>query len=83
MAPVKRSLVKAILRNPDEAKPRLEELRMIVAQRIDDTESARDTASLARVVLDVEAALRSLSGASGPGTVVDDLISRRAARGAR
>lgn len=78
----RRSLVRAIAEHPDEARPRLEELRAIVAERIDGTDSARETASLARVMLDIEAALRALAGASAPASPVDELLGRRAARGA-
>lgn len=78
-----RSMLRAILDHPTDASARLGELRAIVAERLDATDSARETASLARVMLDVEAALRSL--AAGPVTtdVVDDLIARRTARGAK
>jgi len=82
--PEARTMVQAILDHPEDAGARLRALRGIVAERIDDTDSARETASLARVMLDVEAALRSLQGQStAAASPVDDLLAKRAARGAK
>lgn len=81
MSPKPRSLVKAILAHPDDARARLDELRLIVAERLDATDSARETASLGRIVLDIEAALRSLAG-SPTASAVDEVLARRTARGA-
>jgi len=81
--PSPRSLVRAILDHPDNARARLEELRMIVATRLDETESARETGTLARVVLDIESALRSLEGSAAGATTVDEILARRVARGAK
>lgn len=78
-----RSMVTAITKHPDSAPERLRTLRLIVAERLDATESARETASLARVLLDVENALRALKSGPVQGTPVDDLLARRAARGAQ
>lgn len=79
-----RSMVRAILDHPDDAPARLAVLREIVAHRLDETDSARETGTLARVLLDVEAALRSLAGEGAPAvSAVDDLLAKRAARGAR
>lgn len=77
-----RSMVRVIANSPDNPKLHLEELRAIVAERIDATDSARETGTLARVILDIESALRSLKGA-GKVSPVDDLLKRRAARGAK
>lgn len=77
-----RSMLRAIEQNPDNADARLKELRAIVAQRLDETDSARETGTLARCLLDIEAALRGLSGA-GAQSPVDELRQKRAARGAR
>lgn len=77
-----RSMLRAIEQNPDNADARLKELRAIVAQRLDETDSARETGTLARCLLDIEAALRGLSGA-GVQSPVDELRQKRAARGAR
>jgi hypothetical protein len=77
-------MVQAILEHPTDAQARLEALRMRVAQTLDDTDSARETGTLARVLLDVEAALRSLAGDAAPtATPVDELLAKRAARGAK
>lgn len=81
--PLSRGMVRAILDHPDDPAARLAELRMIVAERLDETDSARETGTLARVMLDVEDALRSLNGSQGVPTAVDDLLTRRAARGAK
>jgi len=82
--PEARTMMQAILDHPEDATARLRALRGIVAERIDDTDSARETASLARVMLDVEAALRTLEGQSAPvASPVDDLLAKRAARGAK
>ncbi len=78
-----RSMLRAIEQNPEDAAARLRELRLIVAKRLDDTESARETASLARVMLDIESAFRALTAAAGASSPVDDLLARRAARGAK
>lgn len=77
-----RSLLRAIEKNPDNQAEHLKVLRAIVAQRLDETESARETGTLARAILDIEAALRSLAGAGDASSPVDDLLARRAARGA-
>jgi hypothetical protein len=76
-------MVRAITQNPDNAEARLKALREIVAQRLDETDSARETGTLARCILDIEAALRALSGAPAGASPVDDLLARRSARGAR
>lgn len=78
-----KSMLQALTDHPADPAKRLGVLRSIVAERLDATESARETASLARVILDVEAALRVLSGSSAPATAVDDLLARREARGAK
>lgn len=78
-----RSMLRAIKDHPTDASARLAELRAIVAERIDATDSARETASLARVMLDVEAALHSATVGPMAADPVDDLLTRRAARGAR
>lgn len=78
-----RSMLRAIERNPDSAPARLKALRAIVAARLDETDSARETGTLARCLLDIETALRSLAGADSPASRVDDLLARRAARGAK
>lgn len=78
-----RSMLRAIERNPDDAPARLKALRAIVAARLDETESARETGTLARCLLDIEAALRAISGSGGQVSQVDDLLARRAARGAK
>lgn len=77
-----KSLLKAILEHPEDVLERLSVLREIVAVRIDATESARETASLARVMLDIEAAMRSHVGAPA-ATPVDELLAKRKARGAK
>lgn len=77
-----RSLLRAIELHADDASARLKVLREIVAERIDGTDSARETASLGRLMLDVEAALRGLQAGSQGSSPVDDLLARRAARGA-
>lgn len=76
-----RSLLQAILKAPDDRGAHLRVLREMVAERLDATESARETASLARVVLDVEAALAALNPAAQ--SPVDELLNRRAKRGAK
>jgi hypothetical protein len=81
--PETRSLVRAISEHPDDAAARLRTLRLIVAERLDETDSARETGTLARCVLDIEAALRSLAGDGGASSTVDELIARRTARGAK
>lgn len=81
--PENRSLVQAILKHPDNPRGRLEELRMIVAIRLDETDSARETGTLARCVLDVEAALRSLDATGAVAGPVDELLERRRVRGAK
>lgn len=81
--PETRSLVRAILDHPQDARARLEELRMIVATRLDETDSARETGTLARVVLDIEGALRALEGSAAGATPVDEILARRTARGAK
>ena len=78
-----RSLVKAISDHPDDAASRLRVLRLIVAQRLDATTSARETGSLARVVLEIEAALRSLDTTPEAATRVDEILAARVARGAK
>jgi len=76
-------MVRAIAEHPADAAERLKELRLIVAERIDGTDSARETASLSRVMLDIEHALRSIEGAIPAASPVDELLARRAERGAR
>lgn len=83
MTDTPRSLVRAILDHPEDARARLDELRLIVAERLDATDSARETGTLGRLVLDIEAALRSLNTTAGPASPVDELLNRRAARGAK
>lgn len=78
-----RSMLKAIQDHPENAVERLKALREIVARRLDATDSARETGTLARCLLDVEAALRTLSASDGVPTSVDELLKRRAARGAK
>lgn len=78
-----RSLLKAIQDHPENQVEHLKVLRAIVAQRLDETESARETGTLARAMLDIQAALRSLNDAGRTGDPVDDIAARRAARGAR
>ncbi|MDQ1130669.1 hypothetical protein [Microbacterium sp. SORGH_AS_0888] len=78
-----RSMLRAITDHPDDATARLRALREIVAARLDATDSARETGTLARVMLDIEAALRSLDGAGAAVSSVDELLKRRAARGAK
>lgn len=78
-----RSMLRAIHEHPTDAPARLRELRAIVAERLDGTDSARETASLARVMLDVEAALRALADDPAAADEVHDLLARRIARGAR
>lgn len=78
-----RSLLRAIEKSPDNQAEHLKVLRSIVAQRLDETESARETGTLARAILDIEAALRALSGTGDASSPVDDLLARRAARGAK
>lgn len=56
---------------------------MIVATRLDETDSARETGTLARVVLDIEGALRALEGSAAGATPVDEILARRTARGAK
>lgn len=77
-----RSMLRAIELNPDDAGKRLKALRAIVAARLDETDSARETGTLARCLLDIEAALRGLSGGGTQESPVDELLNRRAARGA-
>lgn len=77
-----RSMLRAIELNPDDAGKRLKALRAIVAARLDETDSARETGTLARCLLDIEAALRGLSGGGAQESPVDELLNRRAARGA-
>lgn len=77
-----RSMLRAIEKNPDNAGARLKALREIVAQRLDETDSARETGTLARCLLDIEAALRGMS-ATGAQSPVDELRQKRTARGAR
>lgn len=77
-----RSMLRAISRHPDDAEARLKVLRSIVAERIDGTDSARETASLGRLMLDVEAAIRGLTAGAPQTSKVDELLERRAARGA-
>lgn len=78
-----RSLLRTIEKNPENQAAHLKVLRAIVAQRLDETESARETGTLARAILDIEAALRSLAGAGAAADPVDDIAARRAARGAK
>jgi hypothetical protein len=81
--PETRSLVRAIREHPDDAAARLRELRLIVAARLDETDSVREAGTLARCVLDIEAALRSLAGDSGAPSKIDELLARRQGRGAK
>lgn len=78
-----RSLLRAIEKHPENQAEHLKVLRAIVAQRLDETDSARETGTLARAILDIEAALRHLNAADAPADPVDDIAARRAARGAR
>lgn len=75
-----RSMLRAIQAHPEDAVQRLAVLREIVAERLDGTESARETASLARCMLDIESALRGYAGATEK-TPVDELLAKRKARG--
>lgn len=81
MANVSRSMVKAIAAHPDDPAKRLQTLRLIVATKLDATDSARETSTLARVLLDIEAAMKGV-GADAPRGAVDDLLARRVERGA-
>lgn len=78
-----RSLLKTIEREPENQARHLRVLRLIVAERLDATESARETGTLARTILDIESALRALSGAGVERTPVDEVLERRKARGAK
>ncbi|MGL3150659.1 hypothetical protein ACSS7Z_09885 [Microbacterium sp. A82] len=75
-------MVRAIELHEDDAGKRLRALRLIVAARLDETDSARETGTLARCLLDIEAALRSLQGGAAESPV-DDLLQARTKRGAR
>lgn len=77
-----RSMVRAIELNKEDAGERLRALRLIVAQRLDETDSARETGTLARCILDIENALRSLAGGAAESPV-DELLAARTKRGAR
>lgn len=78
-----RSMLQAIQQNPNNAQARLEALREIVATRLDETDSARETGTLARCLLDIETAMRTLIGATAVVDPVDELRQRRTARGAK
>lgn len=78
-----RSMLQAIAQNPNNAQARLEALREIVATRLDETDSARETGTLARCLLDIETAMRTLTGTPTVVDPVDELRQRRTARGAK
>jgi hypothetical protein len=64
----------------DDPEAQLTNLRLIVATRLDGTDSARESGTLARVLLDIEAALAALRGSDVGVTAVDDLLAKRAER---
>lgn len=78
-----RSMLSAIENNPDDHGAQLRALRDIVAFRLDNTDSARETGTLARCLLDIDSTLRSLGVSKQPASRVDELLQRRSARGAR
>ncbi len=82
-----RSLVRQIKAHPRDAESRLKTLQLIVAEKIDATGSAREIASLSRVMLDIESAMRDARRdaqvVESPKSPVDELLARRAERGAR
>lgn len=78
-----KSMLKAIQQNPHDAAARLRALRSIVAHRLDGTSSARETASLAASFLAVEVALKAATAEAPGASRVDELLSRRAKRGAK
>jgi hypothetical protein len=77
------SIVKAITDRPDDPAAALQELRLIVAAKIDATSSAREVGTLGRLLVSIEAALRALDSTPTATSPVDEILARRAARGAR
>ncbi len=66
----------------DDTEAQLTNLRLIVAGRLDETDSARESGSLARVLIDIETELGKLrAGQAGAASDVDELLTRRSARG--
>lgn len=83
-----RQMVRQIKAHPDDAEARLKTLQLAVAEKFDNTTSAREIATLARVLLDIEAAFREIRAARekavpAPSSPVDELLARRAERGAK
>lgn len=75
--------VTVALDHGDDPEAQLTNLRLIVATRLDATDSARESGTLARVLLDIEQALAALRNAGGlMASPVDELLARRASKGA-
>lgn len=75
-------LLDSVEHDPDDPRKHLLVLRRIVAKRIDATDSARETASLARVMLDIERDIAALNVAPEIDEV-SQLRARREQRGAQ